>query len=220
MKTLAIYYGFIITSIMLIAGFISSTAYPQLISAALFIPLTLYFLKLVFPKKRHKLVFYEQTLKEEMPIKHKKTNTKDEDIALEGEEVTELPEEKGFDVDRRAFLKLVGSAGISLFVFSLFTKKAHAAFFGSVPGPGTVALKDTSGVQIDPAQNHPTDGYKISQIDDSSPAYYGFTNKDAAWFIMQEDSGGTYRYAKGSSNFPTNWTGRAGLTYDYFHNVF
>ena len=214
MKKLAIYYGFIITSIMLIAGFLSSTAYPQLISAVLFIPLTLYFLKLVFPKKRRKLVFYEQTLIDEKP-----TKAKDEPEALDTDEVIEL-QEKGFDMDRRTFIKLVGSAGISLFVFSLFTKRAHAAFFGSVPGPGTVALKDTTGALIDPAQNHPTDGYNISQIDDSSPAYYGFTNKDAAWFIMQEDNSGTYRYAKGSSNFPTNWTNRESLTYDYFHNVF
>ncbi len=218
MKKLAIYYGFIITSIMLIAGFLSSTAYPQLISAALFIPLTLYFLKLVFPKKRHKLIFYEQTLSDEKPTKTKAKHKKETE-PLEAEELVEL-QEKGFDVDRRAFLKIVGSAGISLFVFSLFTKRAHAAFFGSVPGPGTIALKDTTGTVIDPAQNHPTDGYNISQIDDSAPAYYGFTNKNAAWFIMQEDSSGTYRYAKGTSNFPTNWTGRAGLTYDYFHNVF
>lgn len=216
MKKLAIYYGFILTSIMLIAGFLSATALPQLISAALFIPLTLYFLKLVFPKKRHKLIFYEQTLIDEKPIEHKGDKEKDPGEA----EVLELQEEKGFDIDRRAFLKIVGSAGISLFVFSLFTKRAHAAFFGSVPGPGTVALKDTTGAQIDPAQHHPTDGYNISQIDDSAPAYYGFTNKDGAWFIMQEDSSGTYRYAKGASSFPTNWTGRAGLSYDYFHNVF
>ena len=109
---------------------------------------------------------------------------------------------------------------ISLFLFSVFTQKAHGAFFGSVPGPGTVSLKDTSGAQIDPAIKTPTDGYKISQIDDSSPAFYGFIDKTGAWFIMKEDSTGAYRYAKGSSSFSTNWTNRAILSYDYFDAIF
>ena len=94
-------------------------------------------------------------------------------------------------------------------MFSLFTKKAEAAFFGSVPGPGTISIKDTTGAKIDPAVKHPTDGYKISRLDDSSPAYYGFTNKDGAWFIMKEDANGSYTYAVGSTAFATNWSNRA-----------
>jgi hypothetical protein len=37
---------------------------------------------------------------------------------------------------------------------------------------------------------------------------------------MSEDSSSNFRYTKGSSSFSTNWTGRAGLTYDYFDSVF
>ena len=118
------------------------------------------------------------------------------------------------------FLKLIGSAGLSLFMFTLFTKRAEAAFFGSVPGPGTVSIKDSAGNKIDPSEKQPTDGYKITELDDSVPAYYGFINKDGAWFIQKEDSNGSYRYTKGPSGFTTSWTNRASLTYDYFDNVF
>lgn len=153
----------------------------------------------MIPKKKKKLVNKEEEV---------------EELSLEPDRVTNL------DIDKRAFIKLIGSAGLSVFLLSIFTKNAQAAFFGSVPGPGTVALKDTTGAQIDPAKHHPTDGYKISQLDDSVPAYYGFTEKGGAWFIMREDASGNYRYAKGASSFSTNWTNRASLTYDYFENVF
>ncbi len=104
---------------------------------------------------------------------------------------------------------------------AMFTKKAQAAFFGSVPGPGTVAIKNSAGVQIDPAEAHPTDGYEITEIDDtSSPAYYGFLKKNGYWYIMKEDSTGAYRYSKGTTAFTTNWTNRASLTYDYFNSIF
>lgn len=215
MKKLFIYYCFILTSIMTIAGLLGATSYAQVISAILFLPLTLYFLKTVMPRKRHALIL-QRTENVQIVTPGKKLTKK----KVSEPEPEPLKLQKSFDVDRRMFIKLIGSAGISIFLLSIFTQKAHGAFFGSVPGPGTVALKDTTGAQIDPAIKAPTDGYKISEIDDSSPAYYGFINKDGAWFILKEDSAGTYRYTKGSSNFSTNWTGRAGLTYDYFHNVF
>lgn len=66
--------------------------------------------------------------------------------------------------------------------------------------------------------------YKINDVDaDTSPNYYGFTDKDGNWFILKETlSAGadTYRYVKGSSNYTTNWTARVGLSYDYYYNVF
>jgi|SRR6185436_826919 len=79
-------------------------------------------------------------------------------------------------------------------------------------------LQDIGGNQ------NPLDKYKIAnKDDDGTPNYYGFTDKDGNWYILKETiSAGadTYRYIKGSSDFPTNWTGRAGLSYDYFENVF
>lgn len=121
------------------------------------------------------------------------------------------------------FLKLIGTAGVGVFMMSVFTKKAQAAFFGSAPGPGTVAIKNIAGDKIDPAEKQPTDGYKIAQLDDSTPAYYGFTNKEGAWFIMREEATGAYRYAKGDNNFSTlGWPKRNTdeLTYGYFNEIF
>lgn len=134
----------------------------------------------------------------------------------------DTPENTIAETDRRLFLKLVGSTGLSLFFMAVLGKKsAQAAFFGSVPGPGTVAIKNSAGTPIDPAEAQPTDGYTITEVDDSStPSYYGFVHKTGAWYITKEDATGGYRYAKGASAFSTSWTGRAGLTYDYFDNVF
>ena len=217
-RTLSLYYSFILINIMTIAGLVSAKTAPQYASVFLFLPITVYFWIQVLPKRNKKLPIQDGLLQiipgteisQEKPTELRKIEDK-------------YPPEKfgkNFDFDRRMFLKLIGSAGISVFMLALFTKKSHAAFFGSVPGPGTVALKDSTGAQIDPAIKHPTDGYKINQLDDSSPAYYGFTEKGGAWFIMKEDSSGNYRYTKGSSGFSTNWTNRASLTYDYYDVVF
>lgn len=126
------------------------------------------------------------------------------------------------DDNRRLFLKLIGSTSLSMFVLLVLGKKsASAAFFGSVPGPGTVSIKDSSGAVVDPAILQPTDGYTISEVDDSgTTAYYGFVHKTGAWYITQESATGAYRYAKGASLFSTSWTGRTLLAYDYFDNVF
>lgn len=127
------------------------------------------------------------------------------------------------DIDKRVFLKLIGGVGLSLFIFSLFNKKAETLFFKNAPGviTGTVALEDGTGKKIDPARNQPTDGFSIAEIDDSIITYYGFTNKDGAWFVTREDTEtGSFRYARGESNFPHNWTNRENLKYDYFNNVF
>jgi hypothetical protein len=142
---------------------------------------------------------------------------------VEGEEVDEAPGLGGIkDLDRRQFLKLLGGGSLGILAMSLFSpQKASAAFFGSVPGPGVVAIKDSSGNQIDPAEKSPTDGYRVSEIDDTSlPSYYGFVDKDGNWYVAKEDSSGSYRYSKGTSSFSTNWTGRAALTYDYFDAIF
>lgn len=138
--------------------------------------------------------------------------------ALEGEVMpTEIS-----DDNRRLFLKLVGSTSLSILFMAVLGKgSAKAAFFGSMPGPGTIAIKDSAGNVVDPAEKQPTDGYTISEVDDgTTTSYYGFVHKTGAWYITKEDSSGSYRYAKGPSSFSTNWTGRALLSYDYFDNVF
>jgi hypothetical protein len=210
MRKLLIYYNFIIISLIVVFGFITAESVSQLVASVLFFPLFAYFVVRIYPRYS-KAVYLPRTakIKEAKSIPSKKNK-----------EVVKLKKE-GVDIDRRAFLKLVGTAGLSLFLFSMFTKKAEAAFFGSVPGPGTVSIKDSSGNKIDPAEKHPTDGYKITDIDDSEPSYYGFVNKNGAWFIQKEDPvTGAYRYKKGSSNYTDAWTNRATYTYNYFDAEF
>lgn len=168
----------------------------------------------------------EVVLGEEIKSEHADQDTKHVAVTEDGTVITAVKEkaETGssrIDVDRRLFLKLIGSAGLSVFMMSIFTQKAHAAFFGSLPGSSAIQIKNTLGEKIDPSQEHPTDGYEVTEIDDASaPAYYGFVNATGSWYITREASDGSYRYAKGSSSFTTNWTGRAILSYDYYNNVF
>jgi len=65
--------------------------------------------------------------------------------------------------------------------------------------------------------------YRAADIDsDASPNYYGFVDLSGNWFILRESiSAGAdaYRYAAGTSNYTTNWTGRTSLSYDYLYNV-
>ncbi len=203
---------------MTISGFVQAQSLAQVTSAVFFFPLAVYFIQLVIPRNR-KAITVPQAISL-IPVGISSGSKKGSKKTKKAEEPIVLKRKEGLDIDRRMFLKLIGSAGITVFLFSIFTKKAEGAFFGSAPGPGTLALKDTAGNKIDPAQNYPTDGYKISQIDDSSPAYYGFVEKAGAWFIQKEDSSGNYRYTKGSNSFSTNWTNRATLTYDYFDVIF
>jgi hypothetical protein len=211
MKKFLIYYSFIITGFIVVVGFVSATTFVQLATAIIFYPLFIYFALRVLPKKAHAVVIPQKPVVTIQPVDTSSGKLDEATVKLKKE---------GVDIDRRMFLKLIGSASLSLFLFSIFTKKAEAAFFGSAPGPGVVALKDSLGNKIDPAEKQPTDGYKITDIDDSSPAYYGFVNKDGSWFIQKEGTSGDYRYAKGSSSYSSNWTNRSSLTYGYFDNVF
>ena len=122
-------------------------------------------------------------------------------------------------------MKRIGSVGLGILAYSILNpREAGAAFFGSVPGPGTVAIKDTTDTKIDPAISSPTDAFGISEIDDGDPAYYGFINKAGYWYILQEDETAgdfSYRYLKGGpDDFPAKWEGRGGWTYEYFNQIF
>jgi hypothetical protein len=203
MKKIVIFYSFIITTIMALMGFIGAINYQELLSAVLFFPIASYFWFLILPKNNKAIVIPQIKKAISSGVEPLKAE-KEEDINV----YREINISGKLDKDRRMFIKFIGSAGLSVFFLSIFTKRAQAAFFGSAPGPGTVGIKDSAGSLIDPAKHHPTDGYKISRLDDSSPAYYGFTNKDAGWFIMKEDSSGNYTYAVGSTDFDDSWEDR------------
>ncbi len=69
------------------------------------------------------------------------------------------------------------------------------------------------------------EGYFVSDTDEAatSPQYFGYLTRSGLWYIMKKITAGniaTYRYIKGDSGYSANWTGRAGLTYDYYNTVF
>ena len=213
MLRLWLIYNIIILSLIFTTSISSATSLTNYLLPLLILPMLYYLSKALLKKSRRKKVsksmVYDSTIKAQdvMPT-----------TPIEGEVIT-----TGIsDDNRRLFLKLVGSTGLSIMIMAIFGKKsAQAAFFGSVPGPGTVSVKDSTGTTIDPAEKQSTDGYEISQVDDSStPSYYGFVHKTGAWYITKEDATGGFRYSKGASAFATGWSSRASLTYDYFDNVF
>lgn len=215
-SNILIYCSFIIASLIVIAAFITSTTYTQLIVAILLYPPLVYFALKAFPRKDQGCPFEKPVTATEPLINPVEKAEKIEVVKREHLGIA--------DIDKRVFLKLLGGVGLSLFLFSIFNKKSEGLFFKSLPAQGVtgkVSLEDIAGNKIDPAQNQPTDGYRISEVDDNIITFYGFTNKDGAWFIMKEDTEtGSFRYARGISNFPSSWTNRENLKYDYFNNAF
>lgn len=218
-------YSFFVTTLLGITTFSTASSTQEYIFASLFLPLPIYFLSRILTLQVRNARL--KNLKKAQTVQTSPKSLIHKEIAIEGE-VVHNPTIK--DIDKRLFLKLIGSGGITLFLMSIFTKKTHAAFFGSVPGPGTVAIKDSTGTPIDPAEKQPTDGFEIAQLDDTSSseyAWYGFVNKNGGWYIMQEDltgsDAGTYLYATGSSSFSTNWAERSSpisYTFNTFDNTF
>lgn len=202
-KKILIYGGFIIATILIVVAFVTAKSYNQLAIATLFYPILVYFAFKFFPGNPRKVQIKKPTV-----VNQPVNNSKKEAVAIA-------------DIDKRAFLKMIGGVGLSYFLFSIFTRKVESLLLGKPSGQGTAVLEDKTGKQIDPAERQPTDGYKISEVDNGETTYYGFINKDGAWYIMKENPNtGSFRYARAESNFPGNWAGRERLKYDYFHNVF
>ena len=199
---------FVIACLVIIVTFITSTTYTQLAIAVLFYPPLIYFAFKLFPRNSQN---------------NQKTQVQPGKpaIAFQPDSKTERGSVDIVDIDKRAFLKIIGAAGLSFFLYSLFLKRTEDMLFGRTTESGTVALQDSAGQTIHPAETQPTDGYRISEIDESEPSYYGFTNVGGAWYIMKEDNNsGSFRYAKGIADFSNNWEHRNRHEYDYFHNVF
>lgn len=204
------YTGFVLACLMVILAFITATTYTQLAIAILLYPVLVFFAYRVLPMKRRRLAAV--SAQEAQPVVS----------SIEEPAPSSIGSGLGIsDIDKRLFLKLIGGAGITLFLFSIFNKKSEGLFSKSVTSSGKVALEDTTGRTIDPSQNQPTDGYTITDIDDNLISFYGFTNKDGAWYIMRADTDeGSFRYVRGTADFPSSWTNRENMSYDYFSNVF
>lgn len=212
-KTLT-YSSFVTISLLVILAFVTAKTYTQLGVAVILYPPLVYFAYKLFMRKAQKGVPVATVQPSVKPVEEVKVE--------EVETVKAKKENVGVaDIEKRAFLKLIGAAGISLFLFSIFNRRSETLFFGKAAGSGRNSLEDSTGNKINPAERQPTDSYQISEIDDGFVAFYGFTNKDGAWYIMREDPDeGSFRYIKGESNFSGNWIKREDLSYAYYHNVF
>ncbi len=99
--------------------------------------------------------------------------------------------------------------------------RGKALKFNEQPRQTTTVISGGSSTASS-AVSDPVTGYKVADTDESGTVkYYGFINKAGAWYVMKNDTTtNTFRFSKGSSNYPTGWTGRAALTYDYFNIIF
>jgi len=201
------YAGLLIWSILVVLLFVTATTYLQLIVAVILYPITAYFAIKIFSNKPKVAVVPIATVKS--------TPTAANVVAVPVKESEDV-----IDIDKRTFLKLVGTTGIFFFVSSLLGRRVDSLFLNQ---PVTENTTGTASSNSSPgggslAQN----GYNISEIDDSgTTTYYGFTNKSGGWLIMREDTDSTsFRYAKGNVDFPTAWAGRTNLKYDYYYNLF
>lgn len=229
-------YSFFFSTILFLSLVGNIKSFLEIIFIVLLLPLELYFALVIIDKinksenenKDDKSDEPNEIEKDEegVNIKTAEEETKEKEFDKEPEliEVKKVEEEKPKDEvkekDRRDFLKIIAGAGAGMVLTGLVNpQKAGAAFFGSVPGPGTIAIKDTTGTKIDPSIKSPTDGYGIMNTDEASyPYYYGFVNKDGAWYIVKAASDGSFTYAKGSSSYP--WSSRASQTYGTFDTTF
>lgn len=208
-KTLT-YSSFAVISLIVVVAFVTAKTYTQLGVAVVLYPLLAYFAYKLLTRKTQKV----PTATVAAPVKSVK-KAEVETVKAKKENVNVV------DIEKRAFLKLIGTAGLSLFIFSIFNKRSETSFLGRAAGPGITALENSTGSKINPAERQPTDSYQISEIDDDFIAFYGFTDKNGAWYIMKEDPDeGSFRYIKGESNFSGNWSSREDLNYGYYHNVF
>ena len=213
-KILLVYPSFILACLVVIWVFITATTYVQLSVAVLLYPLLTFFVYKVFKgdswrigrnhPKKHAAVIKPRVITEK-----KIAEAKEKNIVVA-------------DIDKRAFLKIVGASGAFFFLLSIFGRRAESLFLGQ----GFVQQnRDSIGNlpvnEPNTAKASPTEGYNISEIDDDLISYYGFINKQGGWFIMKGDTNtGSFRYTKGGSDLPNNWKNRKNLKYDYLDKVF
>lgn len=83
---------------------------------------------------------------------------------------------------------------------------------GGGGGSTSIAIKEVLTDQLK--------DYFLTDIDDStSTEYYGYTEKNGAWYIKKVTST-SVRFCRGTSAYTTAWTNRASQSYDYFYSIF
>lgn len=195
------YSGLVVSAVLMVVLFVTAKSYTQLAIAVILYPLLAYFALRILPRMR----------KYKGHVRAVVTTTR----------TPESPKVEVADIDKRTFLKLIGTAGLTFFIFSILGRRAEYALYnkGILPSMSGVTppTDPSSGGSLTSAQ-----GYKITEVDDTgSTAYYGFVNSSGSWFIMKQDQNATsFRYAGGNSNFTQGWKDRKNLKYDYYYNLF
>ncbi|KKQ07262.1 hypothetical protein A2858_02675 [Candidatus Daviesbacteria bacterium RIFCSPHIGHO2_01_FULL_36_37] len=209
-KSIVTYSSLVFACLVVVVAFVTATTYTQLAVAAILYPILIFFAYKVLPLR----IMVWDSKKAEPEVEEKVQ-------AHEKSDQTESETTGISDINKRAFLKLIGATGLSFFLISVFGRRVESLLLGQnlaqIPPSGRIPSEGVTSA----AAASPTDGYKISEIDDNLVGYYGFINKDGGWFIMKGDNNtGSFRYVKGDSDFAGNWKNREKLKYDYFHNVF
>ena len=218
MKRFVLAYNIGITSLIGVIGIISASSLVDVAMGLAFVPVAIFFIRqLLLPSSENTNLPSIST----RDIAQQPTSIQPAETQAEIIDPEVLTDAQVKDINRRLFFKLIGSAGLATFVFSMFTKRTHAAFFGSAPGPKAMEVVNREGDVIDPAEKEATDGYEINDVDDDDlPAYYGFVDIHGKWYITREDSSGGYRYVRGDSGYSSAWSARTTQSYDYFSSVF
>ena len=232
MKKITMYLSFIIASALVIIAFVTATNYMQLILAVILYPPLLFFAYKVFFQGKPMQASVIQQGPVQPPMQNNVDTSKgvtasyanSQASSSAGNGEVQLAKVQVEDIDKRTFLKLIGTAGITFFLFSILGKGVESLIYGrSINTSSLLGLPPANQNEETNSSASPTSGYNITQIDDSnySATYYGFVNKDKSWFIMKENlQDSSYRYARGNSDFESNWNNRENLKYDYYYNLF
>lgn len=203
-KNIIFYTLLIIATILIIVIFITSKTYVQLAIASLLYPPIAYFAFKYYPRKTERIIIDSSQPQALQQIT---------DPKADGNHI--------LDTDKRTFLKMIGATGFSLLLFSLFTKRFEDLFYGNTVESQNSSTNAQNTGSTSSVESQPTDGYQIAEIDESENTYVGYTNKHGAWFILKQDvESGSFRYIKGGTDFPGNWSRRDTLLYDYYDRVF
>lgn len=137
----------------------------------------------------------------------------------------------GYDADDGSFNVLKVDAYGHLFQDSYVWDTDTMAWIPASPSGGSasiVGLKNLSETQINPATEDslvalvnfytvsPFVGYVVCDMEEvkNGYSYYGYVSVGGAWYIRRyDDTIGSMRFAKGTSNYGTAWTNRTSLSY-------
>lgn len=209
MPKILTYFGFIVSGVLTVLVFVTAKTYIQLAIAVALYPLFAYFAFKLFPRKSQVRSVTVQT-----PVTTPERFVTSEPVNRERVEIV--------DIDKRTFLKLLGTAGISFFIFSIFGRRVEDLIFNQSNKTEVAKTGITPDSPTTETETLASEGYRISEIDDEDViSYYGFINKQGSWLIMKQDSeNNSFRYSKGEKDFSKKWGGRQQLKYDYYYNLF